>query len=58
MSRVDLIAVAKETMKFTEDFIRETGNDDVAKVEVYSPKMLQDIEDDVDEFFERSFYGT
>ena len=34
MSRVDLIAVAKETMKFTEDFIRETGNDDVAKVEI------------------------
>lgn len=58
MSRLDLIAVAKETMEFTEDFIRETGNDEVAKVEVYSPKMLQDIEDDVDEFFEQSFYGS
>lgn len=58
MSRLDLIAIAKETMKFTENFIKETGCEDCAKVEVFSPKMLQDIEEDVDEFFERSFYGT
>ena len=58
MSRLDLITIAKETMQFTEDFINETGCNECADVEVYSPEYLQDIEDDVDEFFERSFYGT
>ena len=45
-------------MEFTEDFIKETGCDECADVEVYSPERLRDIEDDVDEYFERSFYGT
>ena len=45
-------------MQFTEDFINETGCNECADVEVYSPEYLQDIEDDVDEFFERSFTGT
>ena len=58
MSRLGLITIAKETMQFTEDFINETGCNECADVEVYSPEYLQDIEDDVDEFFERSFYGT
>ena len=51
MSRLGLITIAKETMQFTEDFINETGCNECADVEVYSPEYLQDIEDDVDEFF-------
>lgn len=44
MSRLDLITIAKETMQFTEDFINETGCNECADVEVYSPEYLQDIE--------------
>ncbi len=58
MSRGDLIAISKETMKFTEDFIKKSGYYECADVEVYSPEHLQDIENDVDEFFEQSFCGT
>lgn len=58
MSRLELITIAKETIQFTEDFIKETGSHVCEEVEVYSPERLQDIADDVDEFFERSFCGT
>ena len=58
MNRLDLFAIAKETMKFTEDFMKETGCNECAEVEVYSPEHLQGMEDNLDEFFERSFYGT
>jgi hypothetical protein len=37
MNRLDLFAIAKETMKFTEDFMKETGCNECAEVEVYSP---------------------
>ena len=58
MRRLDLIAMAKETIQFTEDFIKETGCNECEDVEVYSPEHLQDIENSVDEFFERSFCVT
>jgi uncharacterized protein (TIGR02452 family) len=51
MGRANLIAIAKETMEFTENFIRKTGNDACAKVEVYSPKMLEAIELDEENYF-------
>jgi uncharacterized protein (TIGR02452 family) len=46
-----LIAIAKATMEFTEDFIRKTGRDDCAKVEVYSPERLEVIELDDENYF-------
>ena len=58
MSRIDLIKVANETMRITEEYMKESNDNSPLNVEVYSPKRLQDIEDDVDEFFERSFFGT
>lgn len=58
MNRLNLLAIAKETMKFTEDFMKETGCNECAEVEVYSPEHLQAMGDNLDELFERSFYGT
>ncbi len=56
MNRADLIAMAKDTIKFTEDFMKETGSNKCEEVEVYSPECLREIVDD--ELFERSFFGT
>ena len=47
MNRLDLFAIAKETMKFTEDFMKETGCNECAEVEVYSPEHLQGMEDNL-----------
>lgn len=53
-----LTAIAKETMAFTEDFMKKTGSNECEMVEVYSPERLKNIEEDADGFFKRSFAGT
>lgn len=58
MSRLDLIAATMKPIKFTKDFIEETGCNECAEDEVYSPAHIQDIEGDTDEFFEPSYCGT
>jgi uncharacterized protein (TIGR02452 family) len=58
MNRSDLIAIAKDTMMFTEKFISVEGHSNVADVEVYSSKALQDIEDNVCKSVEQEFHGT
>lgn len=62
----DYIQIAKETLTaiqkgfyYGPDGERcQLPNWDFFKVEVFSPEYLQSIEDDEDEFFERSFYGS
>lgn len=58
MRRVDLFRAAKETMTFTEKFMKQNDDFRPAKVEVFSPESLKAIEDDEDELFERAFWGT
>jgi uncharacterized protein (TIGR02452 family) len=58
MGRVDLIAIARETMEFTEEFIRKTGSDACAKVEVYSPERLEAIELDEENHFTPSILNA
>lgn len=54
MSRLDLITATMKQIKFTKNFREETGCNECAEVEAYSPKYLQDIEGDADEFIECS----
>lgn len=46
------------SVKFTKDFIEETGCNECAEDEAYSSAHLQDIEGDADEIFEHSYCGT
>mgnify|MGYP001119260431 CR=1 FL=1 len=44
MNRLDLFAIAKETMKFTEDFMKETGCNECAEVEFNLEVVLVTME--------------
>lgn len=58
MGRIDFIRIAKDTMEFTDKYIKFNDDHRVEKVEVFSPEKLQSIEDDEDEFFVQSFWGS
>ena len=58
MNKYELISMAKEAMEFTDNFIEETKHYECEEVLVYLPDMLQDIVNDVDGFFEKSFCET